>query len=591
MSLGTLLLLVIALAIPLVPVWWLSRDRCTRAQDCFVASQYTRPEVVRNASIAYALPMAVLGPLLAWGANGQFDAVLVAVASVGLGIALLFTLRRRLIEFLDGSLASDGSITVHEFIARQHGGDPRVRALAAVLTLFALLGLLVGEALALAAFLKPTLGAGNLAASVIVFGTLLVVASSAMLAGHSGVMHSGQLQLGMLYLGLFGMATILLYLHVSVRAQMPQHAALALVVIALCAASMLCYRRTRYVDTGPIRGAASNANHERPNRGARALSRFAKILNIWLSFVLAVIIVLALMGLYAVPATARDASVALQSGPRVPAIAFIALCLLPLLHPLVDVVNWQRLAAVRKDMGSGIDAVRQAAVLRGMLRMYAAESALMCLFIGMLGTIAVVALDTQGGTDAPAIIAQLVSGNDALSPIVLPLLLITVFALALSTMTALFSASLCTIHYDLRATVAPNQPPLEPAQKRRTVVTGGTLALGVFALFWLFDTALRIVFTTSTLLGLLFAVCCAQLCFAPLVVGPLAARGRERAGSVSAGWALSIVVAGLASSVVAVAVYFVTGSEAWLWAAVPACLGAGFALFSIAPRRREPPIT
>src|SRR5262245_6030377 len=135
--------LVVALGICLVPVWLLRQRRRGRAQDYFVASQRTRPEVVRNASTAYALRMAAFGPLFAWGANGDLWPAIIVSGCSGLGIWLIYVLRGPLAEFLDGALSEDRSNTVHEFIARQHGGDQRVRLAAASLTLLALLGLIV----------------------------------------------------------------------------------------------------------------------------------------------------------------------------------------------------------------------------------------------------------------------------------------------------------------------------------------------------------------------------------------------------------------------------------------------------------------
>jgi hypothetical protein len=206
MSFATLLPLVLALGISFVPVWLLRRPNHGRAQDYFVSSGPTRPEVVRNASIAYALRMAAFGPLFAWGATRDLWPALIGSAFLGLGVYLIYILRRPLLEFLDGALSRDRSITVHEFIARQHGNDPRVRLLAASLTVFALLGLLGGEALAVAALLKPLLPP-SAAVCLCVFGALLLTALHAIPSGHSGVMHSAQLQLGMLYLGLLGSTT------------------------------------------------------------------------------------------------------------------------------------------------------------------------------------------------------------------------------------------------------------------------------------------------------------------------------------------------------------------------------------------------
>jgi hypothetical protein len=45
---------------------------------------------------------------------------------------------------------------------------------------------------------------------------------------------------------------------------------------------------------------------------------------------------------------------------------------------------------------------------------------------------------------------------------------------------------------------------------------------------------------------------------------------------------LVILGFGAASTVAAITGYLMTGTESWLWAAVPACLGSGFFLFAMA---------
>jgi hypothetical protein len=582
MSFATFLPLVLALGICFIPVWLLRQLDYKRAQDYFVSSQCTRPEVVRNASIAYALRMAAFGPLLAWGGSGDFWPAIIGCAFFGLGVYLIYVLRQPLLEFVDGALSRDRSITVHEFISRQHGNDPRVRLLAASLTVVALLGLLVAEAIGVAAFLMPLLPGGPAGVYLFVFGALLLTILHTTISGNSGVMHSAQLQLGMLYLGLFGSTALILYLHVSAVTPTPPHGTLAVVLLALCCAIMLYYRRSKYVDTDPI--------HE--SSGARLLSRLAKILNPCLSVLIVLIIVIALMKLYAagLPTIVRDSAAALRTATRVPGVGLIALCLLPLFYPLVDVTNWQRLAAARKDMGSsGLEPERRSAVLRGVLTIYAAESALVCLFMCMLGAIAVIALEMQVGAAAPQVfVAQLIAAENEMAVVALPLLLICVFAVALSTMSALFSASLCTIRYDMLAALWPDLAPgegpvsMEATARRRSLVAAGALGLAIAAAFCVVHATLHISLSSSMFLALLFAFCCAQLSFAPLVLGPIVGRMRGSFGTVSPGWALVILGFGTASGVVAAAVYFFTGNETWLWAAVPACLGSGLVVFAIA---------
>src|SRR5262249_42930179 len=168
--------------------------------------QYTPPGVIQNSSIAYALRMAILGPFFVWGAKGDFWPAIVHSFFFGLGLYLLYVIRRPIFEFFDRALSRDQSITAHEFIAQQHGNDPRVRLFAAALTLFAVCGLIVGEAFGIAALLKPMGAESGWSPYLAVFAMLLLTVLYASLAGNSGVMQSAQLQLGMLYLGLFGSA-------------------------------------------------------------------------------------------------------------------------------------------------------------------------------------------------------------------------------------------------------------------------------------------------------------------------------------------------------------------------------------------------
>jgi hypothetical protein len=200
----------------------------------------------------------------------------------------------------------------------------------------------------------------------------------------------------------------------------------------------------------------------------------------------------------------------------------------------------------------------------------------------MLGAIAVAAAEAPSGANVlQAFVARLTAEDNGVSGVAAPLLLICVVAAALSTMSALFSASLCTIRYDM---VAPGQGRAadEATATRRTLVAGGGLALACAAAFVVAGASLPISFTTGTFVALLSAICCAQLSFAPLVLGPIVARRRGGSGAVSPGWAFIILAAGAASGVVAVIVYLATGIEAWLWAAVPVCLGSGTLLFAIA---------
>lgn len=580
-SLVTFLPLVLALGICLVPVWLLRHAEARRAQDYLVASQHTRPEVAGNASIAYGLRMAAFGPLFAWGASGDIWPVVIASAFIALGVYLVYALRKPLLEFIDDALGDDRSITVHAFLARQHGNDARVRVLAASLTLCAVLGLLVAEALALSAFLRPLLNGSSALAYLLVLSLLLLIVLIAALSGHSGVLHSSQIVLGVFYLGLFCSTVLLLYLHLSARTTMPAHGALALAFVAVFGVVALWYRRSKYVDTEPIRRATSG-----DRIGHHALSRVEKILNICVSVLLVLIIIVALMELNAAgwATVVRDSTNALRTRTEVPASGLLALALLPLFYPVVDVTSWLRLAATERDRNPRVDSGRRSIELRNVLRTCAIEACLMWLFICMFGAIAATAVGTQGGATAlQAFVARLVASGD-IAVIVVPLLLMSVLLAALAAMSALFSACLATVRYDMLALGWPEPSPgqggpsREATARRRTLVAGCLLVFAVATLFRAADAFLPIRAPGSLFVALVFALCCAQLSFAPLVLDAILDRKRGGSGRVSARWTLVILASGIASALVALIVYFATGAEAWLWSAVPLCLGTGLVL-------------
>lgn len=572
MSLVVLLPLV-PLGLYFVPVYLLRRREDARVQDFVIASDHTPPGVIQNSSIAYALKMATFGPFFAWGASGEIWPAIIAAVSFGLGLCLLYALRRPLLAFLAQAMGRDQSITVHEFLAQRHGGDRRIRLFAASLTLIALVGLMLAELIALASALAPVLPA--VVVDAVVIGMLIVMLPLTVWAGNSGVLRAGQTQLGLIYLGLFGAMAFLLYLQTSALTPMPAHGTLAVLWTALFFLALVGYRRSRYVDTSPITTASG--------RKAGFFRGFEKVLNVVISIFAVLAIVLAVMQLSSegVDAAMQESLAALRAGPRLPVTGLVALLLL-LLYPLADITNWQRLAAFEK---SALSPEQRAAALRRLFRVYAVEGPLMWLFMWVFGAIAVVATATPGDTSNvfEAVIGQLAAPPNLIVTIALSLLLVAVFAMAVSMMGAAYSASICTLRYDVLRALRPELASDDGAAKRRTLAAAALLCLVIVAGFCLARATLRISFDSSLFLALVFAVCCAQLALVPLLLRPLTSE--PDTGRVSAGSALAALAAGCAATLAAVAIYLATGREAWLWAAAPACLGAGLLLAAAARMR------
>jgi hypothetical protein len=592
--LAVFLALVVFVGISLVPVLLLRRKSYARAQDYYVSSDHTPPGVIRNSSIAYALKAAAFGPLLLWGATGDLWPAIVSAAFLGLGLALIYVLRRPLLAFFAEALNGDTSISINEFVARQHGDDARVRLLAAGLTVFALAGFIVCEIIGVATLAKPMVG-GNLGVFLFVCGIVGAMALCAVPAGNSGAMYSAQMQLGGLYLGLFGSMVFLVYVQMSSLATMRPHTTLGLVFIIAFCALLPIFRRARFVDNNVINAPRTSAD-ETPHATslARRLRTFQSILSV--STAVLAGFVIAFVGIelssFDVPALIRDSGTALQAGSRVPIIGLVALALLALCGQIVDLTNWQRIAAFAKDRdANAAEPSPWSKAFKKFAVGYAIETPFAWLFMCALGAVIAASIEVTDGADVvQSFAAQLMAQENSFADTALVMLFIGVLAMALSTMIALLSATLATLRYDLLPRTRSREPGATDQAKAagHALAAGGALCLVILVAAYLLEEHLGITLTSRGFLALVIAFGCIELAFVPLVLGPFIAGRREGsvAGSVPPGWALAILGAGAATGVGAVLVYFATGRELWLWAAVPACLVTGAVLLALG---RAPP--
>jgi hypothetical protein len=583
--------LIIALGICLVPIWLLPRRNLHRASEYFIASGPTPPDVVRNCSVAYPLRIAAFGPFFAWGASGDLWPAIIAAACFGLGVYLIYALRRPLFAFLDSALDGNTSMTVPAFIAKWHGNDGRVRLLTASLTVVALTGLITAEAFATAILVGPGMMESGRSVYVLAGGMVALAVLYTIFAGNSGVMHSVQLQVGMIYLGLFGSTALLLYFLVSDVTTMPPHGSFAIIFVAAASILILFYRRFKFVDNTPIvrMNGPNVADGGRPTWLSRLLRGLEKTLNTFISVFVILVIVLVTMefSFFGVSAIARHSIVALQRGTNIAGTALLTIVAVPLLYPIVDIATWQRLAALAKDTGSKPD-LRSATVAR-IFRSLALEVMLLLLLMCMFGAVAAVATETQMDRDALQIfIGQLAMDDSLPASLAISLLLVGLFAMALSAMSSMFSASLLVWRHDILPALWPAlgreriKPGDEVIARRYTTLVGCGFCLAAIVLVNVADTLLGLMsFTTSTFLAVLVACWCAQLSFVSLVLAPIGLRSRGM-GAVSGPWALLIVGVAAGSGIATVVVYLTTGAEPWLWAAVPACLGTGLVLFAVA---------
>jgi hypothetical protein len=589
--LSVFLALVVFVGISLVPVLLLRRKSFPRAQDYFVSSDHTPPGVIRNSSIAYALKTAAFGPLLLWGAVGDLWPAIISAVFLGLGIALIYVLRRPLLAFFATALAGDTSISINQFVAKQHGSDARVRQLAASLTVLALSGFIVCEIIGVATIAKPMVGS-----SLGVFLLLCAVVGAMMLcvvpAGNSGAMYAAQMQLGALYFGLFGSIVFLVYVQMSSLVTMRPHATLGLAFIIGFCAVLPIFRRARFIDNNVINAPRTSAG-EAPQATslARKLRTFQSILSVSTAVLAGFVIAFAGIELSAmdVSALVRESVTALQASTHVPTLGLIALALLALCGQIVDLTNWQRIAAFAKDRDAGAaEPSPWSKAFRKFFLAYAIETPFAWLFMCAFGAVISASIEITDGADVvQSFAALLIAQENSFSDTCLVMLFIALLAMALSTMIALFSATLATLRYDLLPGLHDRGRADESKTTRPALAAGGVLCLVILVAGYLLEEHLGITLTSSGFLALVIAFGAIELAFVPLVLGPfIFGRGEgAAAGAVSPGWALAILGAGAAAGIGAVLMHFATGRELWLWAAVPACLVTGAVLFALARLR------
>ena len=398
-------------------------------------------------------------------------------------------------------------------------------------------------------------------------------------------MHAAQLQLGLLYLGLFGSTAFLLYLQLSELGTVPARGRFAIALVAVVCTVMLIYRRVRYVDTNSLRYKVSNpdaAVRDRESLPLRLVSRFGKILNVFIVIFIALAISFSAVELYVaeIPTIAYD-GVTLLTNTHLSGMVLIVLVLRPLFHPIVDVVNWQRLAAFEKERGWCYFWKDQwTSDFRRFCATYAGEVPLVVLLICVFGTIAGLNLAApERANVVQAIIVQLVAQDNFVATVVVVLFLFSLFAMAVSTLSSLLVANLCTIRYDIvpmfwpKPTIAQNH-----AMQRTMIVAGAGVGLVVFAIFCLTDAHYEITLSSSRFLALVLGFSCLQISLAPLILGPLIGRSGRR-GIVNPGWAVAVMGVGAVIGSGMVVTYLATGYDPWLWSAAAGCLGSSTFLF------------
>jgi hypothetical protein len=243
-----------------------------------------------------------------------------------------------------------------------------------------------------------------------------------------------------------------------------------------------------------------------------------------------------------------------RSGTSVSAMTLISLIVLPLLHPIVDVVNWQRVAAFARlrDAGQFKDGEWTAA-FKTFGVTYALEVPLMALFIVLFGAIAGLTLaGTSEGNATQVFMASLLAQENSVATAIVSLLMLGLLALAVATMGSLFSAALDVVARDivpaLRSQSTSAAGTADGGRARATLIAGLVIGLLVLTTFLLAEMSAEHTFGIAGLLGAMLAFSSAQIALAPLVLAPLFGRLRPFRNR-NAAWAFAVLSVGAAIGV------------------------------------------
>jgi hypothetical protein len=376
---------------------------------------------------------------------------------------------------------------------------------------------------------------------------------------------------------------------------MPLKGIVALLLIAIVCAVVYFRRHARYLDTSVRPGSADGAREREPF-GVRLLIRLQKILNSLVGILAMTLIVLAIIVagfevfLGGVPAVAREGLEALQRGTSASAMTLLSLCLLPLLQPVVDVVNWQRTAvfATQRDGGAYTDTAWTAA-FRTFGLAYASEVPLMALFVVLFGVLG--GLTLAGASEGRAtedFLASLLAQENEVATAIASLLLLGVLSLAVATIGSLFAAALDVVDRDIVLTLRSwSIATADTADGRRAghILSGVSISILILVTFLLADQRTPHTFGLNGLLGATLAFGSAQMALVPLALAPML-RASGQFASLTSAWALAVLAVGAATSVGFTIAGLLFAQAAALPFAVPTCFGATTLLFLIASLAR-----
>jgi hypothetical protein len=571
--------IILSLALYFVPAVLFRRARYRLSRDYLVSARGASDSVFQNSSLAYAIQLATFGPFFVWGLTGDWIPGVWNSAFYCLGLSLLYAFRRPIAGFLREALAKDQSITIHEFLARSHGDSPWIRVIASGLTIVALWGIVMAEMFGISAALGPLLDIGSEGSFFFTICLFFLMFAYSTMGGNDGVMRMDQLQLGLGYIGIFAAVVGMIFLLGQTSPSNTPLATIPIVFFGIFGAMWLLIRRFQFIE--PSHSAVFDEEEASKGITWRTYLRIEHGISILV--VLTIIIMVLSAGTFVVTSGPRAVLEAVRqsavSSTSMSGLALFALALLPLGYQIVDITNWQRFAAAG-DPAHYAGGPGKTALLR-----YVAEAPMVWISLLAFGALA-------GGLFANLAESPNPFGDYALRLLNLGNLagaataaafLVAVFAIGLSTMDAVFSATQCAFQYDLLPALDQAGTKDTSTARKIRITRAFSVVTYIAVITMLYIVEKYLSFGRDSYLALLLAFYSAQLTFVPLVAGAFFAARRPGGQSpVAPVFATGALIAGASVGIGATVSAVVGGTgELFLWGAIPACLFVSTTIYAV----------
>ncbi|HIJ84805.1 MAG: hypothetical protein HW380_2972 [Magnetococcales bacterium] len=576
MSAALLLIMVFSLSLYFIPALLSRRASYDSIRKFVVSSDGATAERFQNSSVAYAAQMSTFGPFFIWGLSGDTVGATINTAFFFLGLLMVWVFRVPMLAFLDERLLKDTSITPHAFIAAPYGDSRLIRTASSWITIIALLGIIIAEMMGVAAVLAPLLPHTPDAKYIVVALMFFMMVLYTLTGGNDGVMRSEVLQLRSAYCALAMFALVYLF---SLSKPITSNPQIATLLAMISVASAVLFSG-QVVSLGSLLKMTPDESTGGFEAKFQTFERAVAIITL-LSLAAISLSSAYLFVFRDIAAFSSTSVINWFQNKSIPAIGLFSLAVLPLFYQVADITNWQRLAATTSQK----DLAAKKLIGKHMI-WFAIEASgfwFLLLLLGGLAASSIALTSTSIPSTFEDFVKGLVANQDPIHFFALSLLVVAVFAIALSTMDSVLSAVICAFRYDILELPKPMDSLATQSDHKtqQDIFRGAKFAVGfsIVAMAAIVVSERWLQFATDQFVAVLLAFYSAQLAFVPLIVGGLIKVPSKILPSEK--FAFAALVIGAASGFFC-SFYGIFSSDEFLsWAAIPASIVTGSVVYVI----------